>query len=401
MDTDALFFAGTPERVWGFGHPLLLLRDANESCRLTHLPPEGFRYEAYSLLENRMSDAEIALSDKAGAVPAELRAKYLQVPPALDPRIPELARQMTEGAGSSAGRARAIEHHLRTDYGYTLEMFDHEVRDPLTYFLFVRKKGYCEYFASAMTVMLRTIGIPSRLVTGFQSGTYNALTDLYVIRASDAHSWVEAYLPRRGWTTFDPTPPDPGLRRAGLWDKLALYADAADTFWQQWVLAYDPSLQLTLAERMERSGRSFGLRWIERIGLRAAGWKTRTVAWFRQYGGGLLGGFAALALAIWLAPKVWRWLHMLRRVRKARLGQARVDDATLLYNRMLELMRRRGFQKPGWFTPHEFAASLPPGDTGRLVEQFTEAYNALRFGGRVAAAPRLSMLLERLEQEAR
>ena len=225
------------------------------------------------------------------------------------------------------------------------------------------------------------------------------MTDLYVIRASDAHSWVEAYLPRRGWTTFDPTPPDPALRHASLWDKLALYADAADTFWQQWVLAYDPSLQMTLAERMERSGRSFGLRWVERAGLKIVAWKDRAVAWSRRYGGWLLGGIAALLLTAWFAPRAWRALHMLRRVRLARRGQARVDDATLLYRRMLELLKRRGYQKPAWFTPHEFAASLPRTELGVLVDQFTEAYNALRFGGRVSAAPQLSLLLERLERQ--
>jgi len=283
------------------------------------------------------------------------------------------------GQVSTAGRAHALEVGLRTGYGYTLELPKTEERDPLTYFLFTRKMGHCEYFASAMTVMLRTLGIPSRLATGFQSGTYNPLTELYVIRASDAHSWVEAYLPRRGWTTFDPTPPDPGLRRASLWDKLALYADAADTFWQQWVLAYDPGLQMTLAERMGQSGRSFGLRWVERIGLKIVAWKDRTAGWFRRYGAWLLAGFSVLLLVAYFAPRAWRTLHMLRRVRLARRGQASVDDATLLYRRMLELLKRRGYQKPAWFTPHEFAASLPRTELGMTVEQFTEAYNALRF----------------------
>jgi protein-glutamine gamma-glutamyltransferase len=398
MDTDALFFAGTPERVWGFGHPLPLLRDSNDNCRLSHLPPEGFRYEAYSLLEPRLTEAEGARPDPAFLIPADIRAHDLQLPPSLDSRISELARTMTAGEISMAGRARALEHGLRTRYGYTLELPKTEERDPLTDFLFTRKEGHCEYFASAMTVMLRTLGIPSRLVTGFQSGIYNPLTELYVIRASDAHSWVEAYLPRRGWTTFDPTPPDPGLRRASLWDKLALYADAADTFWQQWVLAYDPSLQVTLAERMERSGRSFGLRWVERIGLKIVAWKDGAAAWFRHYGAWLVGGIGGLLVAAWFAPRTWRALHVLRRVRLARRGQARVDDATLLYGRMLELLARRGYQKPGWFTPHEFAASLPRTELGMLVDQFTEAYNELRFGGRVSAAPQLSVLLDRLEQ---
>lgn len=397
IDTDALFFAGRPENIMSLGPALTLYRDGNSGFRLIHQPPEGFQYEAYSLLETRLSRTEADLPDPLDAPPAAVRGKYLQLPAALDSRIPELTRQMTAGEISSAGRARALEHHLRSDYGYTLDLPQKEVRDPLTDFLFVRRKGHCEYFASAMTVMLRTLGIPARLATGFQSGTFNPLTELYVVRASDAHSWVEAYLPRRGWTTFDPTPPDPAQRHTSLWDKLSLYGDAADTFWQEWVLAYNPGLQLTLAERMERSGRSFGLRWIDRIAVQVTIWKTRTIAWFRTSGGWLLLACGALVLVIWLAPKGWRSFRMLLRVREARLGHARVDDATLLYGRMLELLKRRGYQKPAWFTPHEFAASLPRTEIGALVEQFTEAYNALRFGGRVSAAPALSMLLDRLQ----
>jgi hypothetical protein len=396
LDTDALFFTGRPESITALRPPLALYRDGNSGFRLLHLPPEGFQYEAYSLLEPRLTQAEADFPDPLDTSPADIRRKYLQLPPNLDNRVEQLARRMTAAEFSIAGRARAIEHHLRTDYGYTLELPRHEVSDPLTNFLFVRKKGHCEYFASAMAVMLRTLGIPARLATGFQSGTFNPLTGLYVVRASDAHSWVEAWLPRRGWTTFDPTPPDDG-RHASIWDKLSLYADAADTFWQEWVLAYNPGLQLTLAERMERSGRSLSLRWIDRMALGVAAWKTRSIAWFQRAGAWLLFGAVVLCLAIWIGPKASRRLRMLLRVRKARLGHARVDDATLLYSRMLELLKGRGYQKPAWFTPHEFARSLPRSELGLLVEQFTESYNALRFGGKMSAAPALSILLDRLQ----
>ena len=136
------------------------------------------------------------------------------------------------------------------------------MQDPLAHFLFERKAGHCEYFASAMAVMLRSLGIPSRVVTGFQSGIYNPLNGWQVIRASDAHSWVEAYLPRRGWATFDPTPPDPNAVQTGLGTKLAMYMDAAETFWQEWVLNYDLEHQLVLATRVQQSS-SRGTRWFD------------------------------------------------------------------------------------------------------------------------------------------
>ena len=86
---------------------------------------------------------------------------------------------MAAGAQSDDQQARQIESRLRHDYGYTLESASRgSVADPLANFLFVRKKGHCEYFASAMAVMLRTLGIPSRVVTGFQSGVYNPITRL-------------------------------------------------------------------------------------------------------------------------------------------------------------------------------------------------------------------------------
>ncbi len=192
------------------------------------------------------------------------------------------------GPATDLERARAIERRLRADYGYTLELPDHEVADPLAYFLFTRKKGHCEYFASAMTVMLRTAGIPARLATGFQSGVYNPITDFWLVRASDAHAWVEAWIPGRGWTTFDPTPPDPNRRGFALLTKLGLYLDAAETFWQEWVVSYDISRQGTLADRLEQGARSMGIRWFDSLSGLDWNWHLRAAAWFRRYGAGIL-----------------------------------------------------------------------------------------------------------------
>ena len=91
-----------------------------------------------------------------------------------------------------------------------------------------------------------------------------------------------------------------------------------------------------------------------------------------------------------------RLLRMRRRVERVRRGQAVVGDAALLYQRMLHVLKRQGFQKPAWFTPVEFADSLPNGAMAAAVAEFTSAYNALRFGGRTAAAPRLTLLLDEL-----
>jgi len=392
IDSDALFFAGIPETI-DIKQPMLLA-GVNGTLRLGRPPLEGFYYDVYSYLgggESAPGESEFLGSRD--------RRRYLELPRSLDPRIPQLAHEFTQGYDSDARRARAIEQALRRNYGYTLDLPSHEVADPLAYFLFERKRGHCEYFASAMAIMLRTQGIPSRLVTGFQSGIWNPLTELYVIRASDAHSWVEAWIAHRGWLTFDPTPPDPNPGGPSLLTKLALYADAVETFWQEWVVSYDLGHQANLADRMEQASRSASLRWIGHMADLAALWKPRTDYWLTHYGLWALLGLAGGFLFAWSSPKLWRLGRMRLGLRRLRRGQASVADATLLYQSMLKLLKRRGYQKPDWFTPREFASSLPPSELGSVVTRFTSAYNALRFGGQADAAPRLSALLEELERQ--
>ena len=392
--TDALFFAGVPEMVdlrYSF-----LMRTATASYRIGQQSPRGVHYDAYSRLEDPPETSPAPYP--APLLPLQARSDDLQLPP-LDPRIPELARAMTADAATDLERARAIERRLRADYGYTLELPDHEVADPLAYFLFTRRKGHCEYFASAMTVMLRTAGIPARLATGFQSGVYNPITDFWLVRAPDAHAWVEAWIPGRGWTTFDPTPPDLNRHGSTLLAKLGLYLDAAGTFWQEWVVSYDISRQGTLADRLEQGARGLGIRWFDSLSGLDWNWRLRVAAWFRRYGVGILIGLA-MGAAIWvLGPRLVRLLRIRSRVERVRRGQATVGDATLLYQRMLDLLKRRGYQKPAWFTPAEFARSLPPGQMGTVVTEFTGKYNALRFGRRTEVAPRLSMLLDELGRQ--
>ena len=213
LDNDTLFFAGTPEILDLKARALY--RSETASFRLGHAVPPGFRYDAWSLLDDPPERAPALFPPPVLSLAA--RELYLQLP-TLDGRIAELARPFAAGATGDLARARAVERHLRSDYGYTLQLPDREVADPLANFLFVRRKGHCEYFASSMAVMLRSLGIPSRLATGFQSGVYNPVSDLWLVRASDAHSWVEAWIPGYGWKTFDPTPADPNAGRLGALD---------------------------------------------------------------------------------------------------------------------------------------------------------------------------------------
>jgi len=301
------------------------------------------------------------------------------------------------GQESPFERARLLENYLRRTYTYTLELPKTEPDDPLSFFLFHRKKGHCEYFASAMAVMLRVVGIPSRVVTGFQSGIYNPISGSQLIRSSDAHSWVEAWLPDRGWTTFDPTPPDPNAARISPWTRLSFYADAVDVFWQDWVLNYNLERQLQLASRVGESGRHIRLNWTDGPRWWSASSWNDVRAFARRDGFALLGLIALVLFGKFFGRDGWRWWTTRRRILKVQRGEGHPSDATLLYQRMLKALRRRGIEKPAWLTPAEFARVLQEPELSLLVEDFTSAYNELRFGGNAEAAARIFVLLERLE----
>jgi len=393
-DSDALFFPGTPESLDLRESPVL--RGPSGLVRLTRRPPGVFRYSAYSRLEEPPEQSPATYPSPS--LDSDAAARDLQLPASLDPRIRELARLWASGAATDLGRARAIETRLRTGYGYTLELPPAATADPLANFLFVRRRGHCEYFASAMTVMLRTLGVPARLATGFQSGVYSPLTGQWLIRASDAHAWVEAWLAGRGWTTFDPTPPDPHAAPP-IFAGLALYLDAARTFWSRWVVDFDPSRQGALADRFDEAARLAGIRWFDSLWDTGNTWEQRAASWLRRFGPSLAAAIL-LAAGLWMfGPRSLRALRFRLRVQHARRSPTTAADATLLYRRMLAIMERRGYHRPPWFTPAEFAASLPSGPLAAAAAEFTATYNALRFGRRAPDRPRISALLEELARQ--
>src|SRR5262249_33974966 len=142
-------------------------------------------------------------------------------PRALDLPILPLARiktftQQIAGKGSPLVRAKKIEHYLRSHYGYSTDFGNRIVENPVEYFLFDRREGTCGHFASAMALMLRLQGIPSRVVAGYYKGEWNEPAQCVVIRERDAHAWVEAYIPGSGWVSFDPTPTPPPITNPGF-----------------------------------------------------------------------------------------------------------------------------------------------------------------------------------------
>ncbi len=132
--------------------------------------------------------------------------RYLQLSSDATTRLRDLAREAATDAPSALARALLLEQHLRDNYEYSYETIPQQGFTPLDTFLFDTKRGHCEYFASALAVMLRTQGIPSRVATGFSLGEPNPITGYYEVRGLDGHAWVEAHIEGLGWLMLEPTP---------------------------------------------------------------------------------------------------------------------------------------------------------------------------------------------------
>ncbi len=336
------------------------------------------RYDAESLLTEPDSD-DLRL---AANLPPRGMEQYLKLP-TLDPRIAKLAENITATAPSNYDKAVAMERYLSTHFGYTLELPSTLPSDPLAYFLFERKKGHCEYFASSMAVMLRSLRIPSRIVTGFRGGEFNDLTGQYVVRASDAHSWVEAYFPGSGWVSFDPTPAGSVPTRTG-WSRMQLYVDAAASFWREWIVNYDVSHQRSLGRTAATNTRQFfeGIReWLgreHRALLRSARHVHRHISDFPLH---WLGGAVAFAGVFITLLNLRRLLRGLREHRlRTHPANAPRESAALWYDRMVSRMARMGWRKSPSQTPLDFVGAIQEATLQRKVAKFTRAYESARFG---------------------
>lgn len=180
-----------------------LALDAGDGLRVGEAMQAG---TTYTIVSRRPVFAADRLRAAGDDYPAAVRAAYLQLPDNISPRVRELARTLTAGLPNAYDQAVAIRDYLLTvpyDFFPPPQPPSSETVDN---FLFVDQRGVCEQFATAHAVLLRSLGIPTRLVAGYGAGEYNALTGYYTVRANDAHAWTEVYFPGYGWVPFDATP---------------------------------------------------------------------------------------------------------------------------------------------------------------------------------------------------
>lgn len=163
---------------------------------------DSILYQVRSLVPTA-TDEDLRAAD--GEYPEWVRSRYLELPETVPQRVWDLAAEITAGQPTFYDQAKAIERFLRT-YPYTLELpappADRDVAD---YFLFELQTGYCDYYATAMVVLARAVGLPARAVVGYVGGQYEQDNDYYLVSEADAHTWVEIYFNGYGWIPFEPT----------------------------------------------------------------------------------------------------------------------------------------------------------------------------------------------------
>jgi transglutaminase-like putative cysteine protease len=330
--------------------------------------------------EVRFTENALAYSYEATSVPPEEdadtrlteaeRGQLLALPDRLDPRVAELASTVLNGETDPLKAAQKLSAWLQREYAYTLELGG-DVEDPLADFLFERKAGHCEHFATALTIMLRTQGISARLSTGFFGGERS--NEDYILRAGDAHAWTHVLVPDRGFITLDATPPDNRASQSlpALQFLTGLY-EAIESKWRTSVIDYSLRDQLEAAQKLIRPPHEPG---------RASSRLPPARIW-------------GLALLVGLLTYgTWRILS-------ARLSAPRPHAATQLIDTVEGLLREAGLRP----RPDESLEEL----TTRLVREqhslaeplapITRRYLEARFGQRPLGAGEAERLLAPLRR---
>jgi protein-glutamine gamma-glutamyltransferase len=383
LDTPTIFAAPQPMFVEGVPS---LWRDESDGLWTSNHALNRLVYRVESDTR-RPSDKELR-EDNAREYTQALRLRYTQLPKNFDPRIGQLAASVTKGTTTTFDMARWIEQHLREQYSYSLNLQRTDDGEPVADFLFNVQAGHCEYFASAMTLMLRTQGIPARIVNGFQMGEYSEISDFYTVRQSDAHSWVEVYFPKYGWVAFDPTP-SAGLNQyENNWlATVRHFGESLEMFWLESVIGFGANEQASLVFRLHRTISQYQAE----LSTSLAEWRLgfsdlleamrtdlspqNASAWGRAiFTHPLILLLFALGLVLG-GLVLWR--------KQTRSWQRRIKheptaSAIAFYQEMVESLARAGHQRLPEQTPQEFAASVSlPG-----VSAITNLYQQVRFGGK-------------------
>jgi protein-glutamine gamma-glutamyltransferase len=398
LDTSVLFGVPVVESVKGAFSAVQV--DGMGDVSLPYVPATRVQYGVRSI-PPRVSGADRGKLQTD--YPQSLRRRFLQLP-AISQRVAELARQIVQPAVFPYDMAVAVEMHLKQNYQYSLDLGMTPTANPVEDFLFVRRTGYCDHYATAMVMLLRTLGIPSRLATGFAQGEWNDMGGYYTVRQRDAHAWVEVYFPNSGWVTFDPTPNIPFALPHPLVVQAGKVLDSIRLKWDRFVVRYSFRDQMTMAQGVREQGEAVRvgvairfatlLRWGTELRAR--------IAHIGQSSGWLVVGGVIVLCALAGFVLVRRFRHgSWWKPRRVSGPTAQHMAALKIYSRMLQLLRSRGLTKAPGMTPLEFADKVARErvEVSQFVAPLTELYYRIRFG-QISLSPddniRAQMLLANL-----
>jgi transglutaminase-like putative cysteine protease len=385
--SDSLFGAGDIKVVQGpftYG----IGRDFNTSFYISNRQalPDLMSYTAYSSVEQPPPDIlrQASQSDFQKFTHDEsyseyVRQSFLQLPTSLNPQVRQLAEELTKDIEAPYDKIVAIQQFLETRYTYSLDLEKPMTDDPLHDFLFISRSGHCEYFATAMAVMCRSIGIPARLVRGFQPGEWNDLGQFYEVRQSDSHAWVEVLFPEPRWVEFDPSPRAAAdeyfnSRRSFLARMFSKRLLQLQIFWRQNVIGYNETRRLRLYGEMKEFARDLPGALAGGLG-KALGGTRRTHVTILLIIMLLVSAllYPAKKLQPILAPRL-----------RSLASRRRRGNGSAFYEKMLKVLEKRKIVKPAHLTPLEFldlpSLRLHPKLTD--IEALTDLYYQTRYGGR-------------------
>jgi protein-glutamine gamma-glutamyltransferase len=277
--------------------------------------------------------------------------RYLQVPSNLPVRVVKLVDSLVSGSGTDKDIQSLVRFLAGGDYRYSLTNLP-VTDNPLETFLFETKRGNCEYFASALAVMLRIAGIPSRLVGGYKGGYYNRVGKYYLIPQNNAHVWVEAYTKSAGWSRLDPTPARAeGATALGTdspFLKLRVFMDTANYYWYVFVINYNIERQFSLFLKV-RSG-------LRKPSLKMSVTNRQLIIFFM-----IITALAGLILGL-----------------RAALVRRRVPREKRLLMSFLKRLENHGYQKTPGQGLEEFTSRIEDGGlrqrASAFVSEFQETY---------------------------
>jgi hypothetical protein len=359
LGTDILFCLHPALEILGnFPH---LLVDEGGGIHLPSPPQERYTYEVYSAPK----PGEQRYQGSAEK-PAEI---YLQLPEEKK-AVVALAREIVAKARSPKEKIDCVLAYLQSNFTYSLNPKRDKRFLPLEDFLLHSREGYCEHFATAAAVLLREAGVPTRLAGGFLQGEWNSLGRYFMVRQRDAHTWIEAYLPDKGWVPFDPTPAAETPAFVPVIASFYRYYDFLKLEWNRYIIRYSRRDQIRVLLALHQ--KVMGLRLFPHSspfpGAREKAARPSSYL------------LAAVALAAFILFIAWRWKKRQRQL--GAHGMGKPPSGIAFYLMMLKVLERKKMPKRATETPFEFAdrvgrvqATISPS-----LERITSLYYRVRFG---------------------